>query len=326
MGHLITEPGAHREWLRELLASTDVPVRIASPFVTETDLFLDAGNRDVRLLTALSTLAVAFGSTSLDALEMLIGMGVECRVLPDDSRFHAKVYLFGDECALVTSANLTTRALDLNIEVGVQLSGSEVRKLHRWFQGLWESARRVELTEIQELRRTTTELYRKCKELRNQCRPKKGASTSRVVDLFDSSTGFFLCNTDRKHGHDPEEAMKTRCYAAAWEDFDHTNHMKLVKNNDIIFMYANKVGIVGIGRALGPCERLEPGNPDMVCDDVDSAEWRVPVEWLEWVDDEHACPWHGVLPPTSQDLSTLKKNNHRVAVLKHFFGPLPKGI
>ena len=119
MDHLIIGVGDHRQQLCRLLATTSGVVRIVSPYVTESSILGNVGDRDVRLLTAVNKEDIVFGATSLDALQCLIDNGVECRSMPDDPTLHAKVYIFGSESALVTSANFTRRALDKNIEVAL---------------------------------------------------------------------------------------------------------------------------------------------------------------------------------------------------------------
>jgi hypothetical protein len=76
--------------------------------------------------------------------------------------------------------------------------------------------------------------------------------------------------------------MRSWGYAAAWVPFYHEKRMEEVKCGDAIFMYANRTGIIGIGRAKGQCEKLEPGNPDRIRGGSEEPEWRVPVDWLVW--------------------------------------------
>jgi len=114
--------------------------------------------------------------------------------------------------------------------------------------------------------------------------------------------------------------MRARRYAAAWEEFKHTSHMKKVKRGDIIFMYANGAGIIGIGKAVGACERLESGSPGMVFEEESGREWRVPVEWLGWAAGGHACPWDGPRRTTFEDISAPEWSSRRNAVIQHFFG------
>ncbi|HEY9141921.1 MAG TPA: hypothetical protein VIN93_13580 [Bryobacteraceae bacterium] len=79
MYKVIAEDGSHRQhrqWLRNLLETTGGSVRIASAYVTETDLLLGIENhRSVQILTYLSCMDVISGATSLESLRSLIEMG-----------------------------------------------------------------------------------------------------------------------------------------------------------------------------------------------------------------------------------------------------------
>jgi hypothetical protein len=329
MDTVIAGAGRHRNRLLQLLRTTGGPVRIATAYVTETDLLADLGTRCVRLLTGLSIIDIASGATSLDSLEVLIQSGVQCRSLPKDPKLHAKVYILGDGPAVVTSANFTTRGLDLNIEVGAVIAGGDVRDLIGWFDRLWDSAEPLGVDRLSSLRQRTAVLRQSFESLRKQCRlldrasadsgPADGATQSRTV----RTPRFFVCNTNRKElGREGERLMRERGYAAAWEDFQHGRHMAAVQTGDTILLYASQVGIIGIGRAIGPCEIREPDDPDRLSYDFDSREWRIPVIWLKWVAESDACAWHGVLPPTFHDVSSDKWSDHRSEILRHFFGGL----
>jgi hypothetical protein len=330
MRPIIAEVGTHRERLREKLATTQGSVRVASAYVTETRLLLDAGSRDIRLLTTLSTMDLVSRATSLDSLRTLVEAGVQCRSLPNHPKLHAKVYIFGDEyCAVVTSANLTASAMDSNIEVGVQLSGNDVRKLTRWFDGLWnsESAQPLDAPQIDSLAQRIAALRQEFSGLRARCRLLDRPETRPNVAAGSSSSharaafGYFRCNTDRAHssrtatgGYDREELMLESHYAAAWEEFRHTGTMAAVKRHDIIFMYANRVGIIAVGKALGACERLETGDPRRILQTDYGREWRIPVIWLWLAENGHACPWHNPLPPTFVNVSGAVWSGRRESV------------
>ena len=122
---LILEDGSptrmHRKRLESLLTSTTGPVRIASAYVTDSDLLTKPAKRDRRLLVSLMAMDIASGATRLETIGTLIKSGVECRTLGERPRLHAKVYIFGASHAIVTSANLTGRAFDSNIEVGSEI-------------------------------------------------------------------------------------------------------------------------------------------------------------------------------------------------------------
>jgi hypothetical protein len=327
VSNVIAGVGVHRSRLEYLLASTQGPVRIASAYVTETRLFTDGSSRDIHLLTALSTMDLVSGATSLDSLEMLIQTGAECRFLSDDPRIHAKVYIFGDESAVVTSANFTARALDSNIEVGIQIRGNEVAEIASWFEELWDSAEPLDTTRLASLRHQTAALHREFSFLRARCdlldRPGTlpDVATEALPSRVGSSLCYFLCNTDRSHGgYEREGLMRARRYAAAWEDFSHTSHMKAANRGDIIFMYANRVGVIGIGNAVGACQVLEPGDPDMLFEEENSREWRIPVVWLRWVEEGHACPWDRPSPTTFTNVSAVGWSKRRDGVIQRFLG------
>jgi hypothetical protein len=338
MGNVIARIGAHRERLLQLMGATRGPVRIASAYVTETGLLPSDVDRDVRLLTGLSALDIISGATSLDALESLIRSGAQCRLLSGAPRIHAKVYILDGGPAIVTSANFTRRALDSNIEVGVVLvDGTDVEDLIRWFDGLWDSAEPLDVARLSSLRRRTAGLCESFASLRAWCRAADWAGIITHAEnesspsRTDSLLAFFLCNTDRSHGrfsassgYEREEIMKRTGFAAAWEHFDHGSHMRAVQPGDLILMYASGAGILGVGKAVGRCEILGPGNPDRISrifsEEESGREWRIPVDWLRWVNEGEACPWKGVLPPTFQDVSGERWGNHRDNVVRHFFG------
>jgi hypothetical protein len=328
---VIKDVGLHRRRLEQLVATAPGPVRIASAYVTDSALFANGTAKNVCLLTALSPLDIVSGATSLDALEKLVGWGVECRVQAPGCRLHAKVYLFGSEFALVTSANLTKSAMDSNIEVGVQISGSQIAALTRWFDELWDSAEAIDAARLSRLRRRTEALRQEFRLLRGKCRLLDQPGTRPDTGSWPqpsrggSAFGFFLCNTNRRYGDDLEELMRERRFAAAWEEFKFTNHMEEVKRGDIILMHANKIGILGVGKATDRCERLEPGSPGRIDDDFedwggqDAREWRVPVDWLRWVTTDAACPWNHPPPTTFQDVSGDAWRDRRNATIGHFF-------
>lgn len=87
--------------------------------------------------------------------------------------------------------------------------------------------------------------------------------------------------------------MRQRQYAAVWEDFRYPTHMERVRRGDAIFMFAKGVGIIGVGRAKATHQILQASDPDRIrsADEHNDPEWRVPVDWLAWAeDDEDACP------------------------------------
>jgi PLD-like domain len=338
MPDVIAENGRdrqHRLRLRHLLESTNGPVQIASAYVTDRELLLGTPGREVRLVTSLLAMVIASGATSLETLGALIDAGVKCRFVPDRPRLHAKVYVFGNKAAVVSSANLTENALDSNIEVGVELDGENVNALMQWYDQLWATARPIRPQQLADLRQRAAKLRREYVKLKKKSnavltvsskKPATGVFSDDVMSLFDKAKQFFVCNTDRRHrertatgGHLLEEEMYNRGYATAWESFKFPGHMEQVQAGDAIFMFAKDVGMIGIGRAKGHCEQLPPADAGRVYNgrykqDVD---WRVPVHWLDWRDQEDAYAWQS--PNfTFWNVSDESYSDLREGVREHF--------
>ena len=318
----------HRSTLHNLMKQTEGVVRIASAYITDTDLLSDIKNRDVRLLTHLSRMDIIGGASSLDSLAALIKAGVRCRYISGGPRLHAKVYVFDHRSAVVTSANLTRNALNTNIEVGVHLSGVPVHKLIRWFDALWnDRGDELDLATVSKWRRETEAQRAEYLALRKKVErqpmlPSAGHlsadSAKALRELFDTAGRFFVCNTDRKWSPEAEERMRHRGYAAAWEEFRYPIHMDKVRRGHAIFMFAKGVGIIGIGRAKARRQVLRPANPDRLRTGT-TPEWRVPADWLVWKKDGDAFSWKSP-NPTFFAVNGDKYRQLRDGVKKHFLG------
>lgn len=316
----------HRTRLEDLLKTTDGLVRIASAYVTETELLAGLGAREVRLLTSLLRMDIITGASSLDSLRSLIEGGVHCRCVTRGPRLHAKVYIFGEELAVVTSANLTWNALDSNIEAGVQLGGNSVKELGVWFDTLWKRSVPLDLKEISRWQQETHSLRSEYAALRKKAMTKQMPrsearpallSPKQFDSLFDKENRFFVCNTDRRWSPVAEKRMRQSGYAAAWEDFRHPSHMQEVESGNAIFMYAKGVGILAIGQARGSHEVLQPGNPERLRKGS-TPEWRIPVNWLAWEDDDaDAFGWNSP-NATFFEVSDDKYRPLRDGIERHF--------
>jgi hypothetical protein len=332
MGRILAETGhehVHRERLEDLLQTTNGPVRIATAYVTDTGLLFGNKNRKIQLLTSISPMDIVCGATSVSALRNHIEAGVECRRASTSPRLHAKVYIFGNDAAIVTSANLTTKGLNDNIEVGVELVGDPIRDLLTWFKQLWSNARRITLAQLSKWEQETAALRRQYVVLRNRVRersplrkelPSSSAAKPTLQNILHGANRFFICNTNRRWSAKVEQLMRHKKYAAAWESFNFPSHMKKVQPGDVIFMYAKGVGIVGVGRAKAKHEILESQHPDRISDPRDNSEreWRVPVDdWFTWVDDDldaYRCKIHTV---SFIDASGENYRDLREGIAKH---------
>jgi hypothetical protein len=320
---LMAETGSlerqHRTTLQNLMRQAEATVRVASAYVTDTRLLSGMKGRDVRLLTYISKMDIIAGASSLDSLTALIEAGVQFRCISKKPRLHAKVYLFDDQSAVVTSANLTRKALDENLEVGVHLSGVTVAHLIGWFDKLWMEADILDLAIVAEWLRETEAERAAYSTLRKRVEERPTLSTGRatkLLDPFEAGNRFFVCNTKRRWSLEDEKRMRDRGYAPAWEWFNFSSHMGKVEPGHTIFMYAKGVGIIGIGRAKGGCEILEPGDPDRVTPGKTN-EWRVPTAWLSWKESSDACRWKSQ-NSTFFEVSGDQHRQLRNGIKKHF--------
>lgn len=140
----------------------------------------------------------------------------------------------------------------------------------------------------------------------------------------------FWCNTNRGSGKGDkslEQRMHARCFAAVWSfeghpngTFNYTSHMRRVRRGDIIVMFADGHGVVGVGRAKE--SRLEllfethRGRlRDFNTEGENVEEWRIPVKWLQW-NDRKPCV---VMKPIRGTFLEITRHRALVkSVLKHF--------
>lgn len=326
----------HRRRLNELLASTKGSLRIAAAYVTDREFIKKAMGRDISLLLSLSPGDIASGATSVETLGWMIRSSVECRVLPDRPKLHAKVYIFGSSNAVVTSANLTIKAFDSNIEVGVEIAGQAVQEINRWFDELWRMGCPLTIDYLSDLQSRTSNLRREYTKLKKREKsifspPNQhnlpNVLTDSLQELFAKAPRFFICNTDRRQGERTstggfalEQEMYNRGLATAWEKFKFPSHMEKVEPGDAIFMFAKGVGIIGVGVATASCETLLPNDPDRVDNlskEQKAKEWRVPIKLLAWTDEASAYPYKST-NFTFWDVTGSRYDVFREEVKTHF--------
>lgn len=139
-------------------------------------------------------------------------------------------------------------------------------------------------------------------------------------DLLDNASRFFICNTNRRGSPRIEGEMRQRRYAAVWEDFNWPAHMQLVREGDAILMWAKGVGIIGIGRATAKHEILDASNPDRIRSSAEYAEreWRIPVEWVVWVEHDREAYRCSMPNASFVDASGENYRKLREGVRRHF--------
>lgn len=122
-----------RSHLEKVLHGARQELLIASPYIKtreaewacEQVVGNGKGNSlHLRVLTDIRSANVLAGSLDLGALRFFQSNVANCEII-NLPRLHAKVYVADDDCALVTSANLTPSGLDRNLEYGVAITDAD---------------------------------------------------------------------------------------------------------------------------------------------------------------------------------------------------------
>ncbi len=114
-------------------------MRVVSPFIqlgAAQRLLNGSGPMDLRIVTRYKLADFAEGVSDLRALRLLLERGTRIRGIEG---LHSKLFLFGSDRALVTSANLTKSGLESNHELGIAVTDeSTVGGCAEYFDYLWE--------------------------------------------------------------------------------------------------------------------------------------------------------------------------------------------
>lgn len=122
---IITNPW-HNKFI-DLVADSKESIKITSPFINKNicNDVISHKNKDAKfeLITNFKIRNIYTGSVDLDGLEHII----ENRgLVKNHSLLHAKIYLFDDKNAIITSANLTKGGLYSNYEYGLFTDDTEI--------------------------------------------------------------------------------------------------------------------------------------------------------------------------------------------------------
>lgn len=106
--------------LFDLIGHAERSIKIAAPFVKKGVCYevLSQKQRDVKveLVTAFKLASVHAGTLDLEAMDEVLFQG---GIVRNVARLHAKIYLFDEKKAVVSSANLTSGGLINNFEYGL---------------------------------------------------------------------------------------------------------------------------------------------------------------------------------------------------------------
>ena len=132
-----------KEWGREIsnaLRADASELRIVCPFIKKGAIrrILEHSPSKIQVITRFSLADFAEGVSDIPALRELLDTGADIRGIKN---LHAKIYLFGNSRAIITSANLTRAALGRNHEFGLVAEDESLIKACRdYFDNLWNRA------------------------------------------------------------------------------------------------------------------------------------------------------------------------------------------
>jgi len=119
------------------LGSTEL--RIVCPFIKKSvaERLLASGPPQlIQVITRFKLGDFCGGVSDTSALRLLLNHGAKIRGVQG---LHAKVYLFGDKQAIVTSANLTDAGLSRNHEFGFTADDPQIiQRCRQYFNDLWQ--------------------------------------------------------------------------------------------------------------------------------------------------------------------------------------------
>jgi phosphatidylserine/phosphatidylglycerophosphate/cardiolipin synthase-like enzyme len=127
--------------LMHAIRTNQSSVKIICPFIKKgaANRFLVSEKpQPIQVITRFNLGDFSDGVSDLAALRLLLENGAVIRGIRN---LHAKLYLFGNTSAIVTSANLTEAALLRNHEFGfVAEDAGILSPCHQYFDSLWERA------------------------------------------------------------------------------------------------------------------------------------------------------------------------------------------
>lgn len=136
MSSRLVDGGWTKELAEGLVLDSD-NLRVICPFIKRRSVerLLSGAPKAMRAITRFSLADFADGVSDISALRSLLVAGAQVRGIRN---LHAKLYVFGQRRAIVTSANLTEAALSKNHEFGVVSDDPEIISASgAYFEKLW---------------------------------------------------------------------------------------------------------------------------------------------------------------------------------------------
>jgi hypothetical protein len=295
----LVDAGWSREIAKALRAEAD-ELRIISPFIKTGALgrLLPAKPRNVSVITRFNLADFAAGVSDIEALRRLLECGAAIRGVRN---LHAKMYLFGDKRAIVTSANLTEAALNRNLEFGIVSDAPEIIAACRcYFDALWgRSGTSLTIRQLDQWNDMVTRHRAQGRRPDDQGilgdfgadagmgNPPPTLLPIAIADAPQAFVKFLGKGNDRASLSTPtiEAIERAGCHWAV--AYPATKRPKSVKDGAVIFigrLTYDPNDIRVFGRAIGM--RYVPGRDDATPEDIERRAWK--ATWSRYIRVHHA--------------------------------------
>lgn len=287
--------GGWGEAFTDALHADNSKLRIICPFIKSRTLerLLRHNPSEVQVITRFNLTDFAEGVSDLEALRKLLDFGSNVRGVKN---LHAKLYIFGESRAIITSCNLTEAALNWNHELGVIVEDRvTIAECLAYFDNLWDRAgSNLLLTKVDDWDRTIED---------HRLRGGRPSDTSGLVD-YGVDTGVtelpplngpivvadapqaFVKLLGKGNNRLPlsfstlDEVRDAGCHWAVC--YSANNRQKVVKDDAVIFMgrlTRNPNDIRVFGRATGMA--YKEGRDDASLADIERRDWK--KDWPRYI-------------------------------------------
>lgn len=269
------------------------PVKVICPFIkahTARRLLAHGGGGTLLVLTRFDLRCFNEGASDLEALQLLRCAGASIRGIRG---LHSKLYLFGNERVIVTSANLTESAMSRNHEFGfVSDDASVISECVRYFDDLWRPAgTNVSSSKLEQWQSMLDAERRVRSGDRSSSLPDFGAVvdlsspfTSTEVPEASSSQAFLKFFGSAGNRSDPSEpvadvVVRSGCTWAC--TYPANKRPRQVNEGDTMFMgyLCNNGDLLVFGRAVG--RRHQPGIDEATAEEIEERPWK--ADWPIYV-------------------------------------------
>ena len=263
------------EWKTEFtegIKSYPTELRIISPFITHKaiNLFPEADPNSIRVITRYNLADFANNVSSIKALYSLLDIGASIRGIQG---LHAKMYMFGERRAIITSANFTQTGFTLNHELGIVTEEEEaIKNCLDYFDYLW----RIDGIDLK--REQLDDWYHQVKEHKKLVGPTNqtdlGDFGARVLDEGKQAFVKFLGSSDNRHPVSYpilDQLIESGCHKVL--AYPKKKKPSSVKDNDTMFIsrLTDEKDIRIYGRAIGKAH--DPDRDVATKEDIDTRDW-----------------------------------------------------